>query len=178
MESGNGISQCMLAMTDFKLIGQWNNSIEAWFMYQHNIIFVPERCIHSQERVLYREFSRKALKARMLRDVAKRNSVLWKMGGMKPDCDISLKDGLQYACSASGDLKSFKIVDYKKVGQKDVVTIKHMLLAFPLLCDVMSTILKDSRFSTGRTLLSRCHSSSSGMPNFIAYRKPSSKEIS
>ncbi|KAM2251027.1 hypothetical protein ACFX1S_005717 [Malus domestica] len=65
--------------------------------YQHNIIFVPERCIHSQERVLYREFSRKALKARMLRDVAERNSVLWKMGGMKPDYVISLKDGLQYA---------------------------------------------------------------------------------
>ncbi|KAM1753120.1 hypothetical protein ACFXTI_005441 [Malus domestica] len=95
MESGNGISQCMLAMADFKLIEQWNNSIEAWWEKLKSVDTVDWR--NERERVLYREFSRKALKARMLRDVSERNSVLWKIGGMKPDCDISLEDGLQYA---------------------------------------------------------------------------------
>lgn len=37
------------------------------------------------------------VKTQMLRDVAERNNVLWKMGGMKLDCDISLENGLQYA---------------------------------------------------------------------------------
>lgn len=51
----------------------------------------------SRESIVLGVFKEMALKARMLRDVAERNSVLWKMGGMKPDCDISLEDGLKCA---------------------------------------------------------------------------------
>ncbi|KAM1531535.1 hypothetical protein ACFX15_005389 [Malus domestica] len=103
-------------MTDFKLSDQWNNSIEAWWEklksvdtvnwrnercvlppYQHNIISPREIHSLSQESIVLGVFKDRALKARMLRDVAERNSVLWKMGVMKPDYDISLEDGLRYA---------------------------------------------------------------------------------
>ncbi|KAM2899350.1 hypothetical protein FF1_005594 [Malus domestica] len=143
-------------MTDFKLTDQWNNSIEAWWEklksvdtvnwrnercvlppYQHNIIFPREIHSLSQESIVV--FKDRALKARMLRDVAERNSVLWKMGVMKPDYDISLEDGLRCAMKFGipleeewhldssvrpvENLESFKIVDYKKVDQKYVSTI-------------------------------------------------------
>ncbi|KAM0995559.1 hypothetical protein ACFX13_005726 [Malus domestica] len=127
-------------------------------------IRIGEMHLLSRESIASGVFKERALKARMLRDVAERNSVLWRMGEMKPDCDISLEDGLRHAMKLGipleedwpldssvwpvGDLKSFKISDYKEVDRKDTVTIKHMLRQFPLLCDVMVG-RKFDKYSTG-----------------------------
>ncbi|KAM0995555.1 hypothetical protein ACFX13_005721 [Malus domestica] len=99
----------------------------------------------------------------MVRDEAERYDELLNMGKMKPDCDISIEDGLRYVTRfgipfeerwplgtnrPEGDLQAYKVADYSQIGAKDRVTIKHMLRHFPLICDMIVGPAFDN-YSTG-----------------------------